>query len=264
MSRYLNLLVIITAIFGLSNVCHASDVPEHIVWNKSPLKIILPVGKERRIDFPVPVKVLAPRSIVSKSKRIQTSESGSIYWTAKESFESTRVEIHTLTGYTYLMDVEARKSQQIHPVIIVDSRVASTDDAARDNVSNFKNKYDYDYVDLARLASQEVYAPIRLIKKLPGITRLPVKHEKIPLVKEGGLIAEPIAQWQAATFPALFVTAVRITSNSLDEQPFNPYLIRGDFLSVTPQHRVVYPVGEEGSTTTWYFVSARPFAESAP
>jgi integrating conjugative element protein (TIGR03749 family) len=195
------------------------------------------------------------------SERIQITESGSVYWIASQSFKRQRVNAVTDTGYSYILDIEARPKGHQHPIAIVDDRIPKQDL----NTSRSSGPiYDYDYVDLTRFASQSVYAPERLIKPLPGIRRVTVESEHLSLVKGADLITEPMAQWVVPTIPSLYVTAVRVTSNSLKTITLDPRLLRGDFLAASSQHSRVNAAGEEGDTTTWYLVSDQPFDEVSP
>lgn len=255
-------------------VSHADNITlphrlvEHVVWDKSPIKVTLPVGRERRIDFPVAgAKLEVPESLLHRSKPIQLREDGSVYWTAMEEFAPERVQFITSTGYSYFLDVEAVADKKAldRPLVIVDTRVKQNDDRAQDAQGlDAAKQLDYDYVDLVRLASQSIYGPERLIKKLPGVSRIQVDACPVKLYRGSQLITEPMAQWKAGTVPSRYVTAIRVTSNALEDVVFDPRRIRGDFLAASTQHTVVKAVGETGSTTTWYLVSSRPFSEMLP
>ena len=237
------------------------DLLEHRVWNKEPIHIVLPVGKERRIDFPLSIELQVPASVQAMSERIQITESGSVYWIASKSFKRQRVNAITHTGYSYILDIEARPKGHQHPIAIVDDRIPIQESNTGQST---KSKYDYDYVDLTRFAAQSVYAPDRLIKPLPGIRRVAIDSGHLPLVKGADLLTEPMVQWVVPTIPSLYVTAVRITSNSLKKITLDPRLLRGDFLAASSQHTSVNAAGEEGDTTTWYLVSDQPFDEVSP
>lgn len=242
-----------------SVIAQPNNNVEHIVWNKTPIHIILPVGKERRIDFPLAIKLQVPASIQARSKRIQVAEDGSVYWLATKPFKIHRVNAITDTGYSYILDVEARKNGSSNPIVIVDNRIKKSNTGA-----HLQRKYNYDYVDMVRFAAQSIYAPERLIRKLPGIHRVQLDTSALQLVKGGNLITEPMAEWMAPTVPSLYVTAVRVTSNSLYKVILDPRLLRGDFLAASAQHAYVNPVGNDGDTTTWYLVSRQPFDEVKP
>jgi len=249
---FLILLSVISSTFASNNV-------EHILWDKTPIKFTIPIGTERRIDFPVSVEIQAPRRIIEASKPIQNREDGSIYWTANEAFDTTRIKILTTTGYSYLVDITAKEGAPTHPIVILDDRMP------KNNTTLSKKKnYNYDYVDITQMAMKNIYAPIRLTRILPGVTKQSVPNHAHPLYRGGDVITEPMTQWKSPSIPTFYVTAVRVTSNSLNETVFDPRLLRGDFLAASAQHPVIYPVGNEGSTTTWYLVSANPFIEAAP
>lgn len=258
-----NLFPLLFLLIAVCAQAQESMEVEHIVWDKTPIKLTLPVGKERRIDFPVPIKLEAPAVVVNASKPIQIREDGSVYWTATQVFKPERVKAITFTGYSYFLDVEARKDAPSHPLVVVDDRVPVDQDEKQTMIERHRS-YDYDDVDLARFAAQNVYAPMRLIKPLPGVTRIPVVERDYPLYRGADLTLEPLAQWRSPTIPTRYVTAVRVTSNALHESVFDPRQLRGAWLSATAQHPVVHPAGSDGDTTTWYLVSARPFEETCP
>jgi integrating conjugative element protein (TIGR03749 family) len=233
---------------------------EHVVWDRSPIQVVLPVGKERRIDFPVPISLNAPRELVSASKPIQIREDGSVYWTANKHFDAQRVQAITTTGYSYFLDVSAKKGAAAHPLVILDDRLV---DDSKKNELNIRQAYDYDTVDLVRYASQNIYAPSRLIKVLPGVTRIPVSSQACSenLYRFHQLSYEPIAQWQSPAVPTRYVTAVHVSSESSDEFVFDPRLLRGDWVAASAQHVILGPAGTDADNTTWYLVSAHPFEE---
>ncbi len=247
-------------------------IVEHVVWDKTPIKVTLPVGIERRIDFPVSgSKFEVPEKLLHKSKPIQMREDGSVYWTALEPFSFERVQFITATGYSYFLDVQAVDNKKgaysglERPLVIVDTRVKQNDDKEKDaqGLASAK-KLNYDYVDLARLAAQSIYGPERLIKNLPGVTRIGVDPCPVKLYRGGQLVTEPIAQWKANTVPSLYVTAIRVTSNALEDVVWDPRRIRGEFVAVSTQHTLVKAAMEEGDTTTWYLVSGKPFKDAVP
>jgi integrating conjugative element protein (TIGR03749 family) len=269
---YLTLLRKLTLAISLLGACitamgatvSTEHPPEHIVWDRSPIKVQLPVGKERRIDFPVPIKLVAPKDAVIASKPIQIREDGSVYWTAKKEFSTQRVQAVTFTGYSYLLDVSAKKGSASHPVVIIDERVPSDKEERASDAAT--NSYSYDIVDLTRYAAQSVYAPSRLLKPLPGVVQVPISNEtcSAQLYRFHDLSFEPFAGWQSPGTPTRYVTAVRVTSKSHYETDFDPRLLRGNWIAASAQHAVLKPVGMDGDTTTWYLVSAAPFQESCP
>ncbi|MEW8048427.1 MAG: TIGR03749 family integrating conjugative element protein [Candidatus Thiodiazotropha sp.] len=234
---------------------------EHIVWDRSPIQVILPVGEERRIDFPVPINLDVPQEAVKLSKPIQVREDGSVYWTALQSFNTLRVQAITFTGYSYFLDVSAKKGASTHPIVILDDRVPDDEDKKADTKKRLS--YEYDDADLIQYAAQNNYAPARLVKSMPGVTRIPVSPLACSehLYRFHPLSYEPIAQWQSPAVPTRYVTAVRVHSQTANEIVFDPRLLRGDWIAASAQHTVLGPAGTDGDNTTWYLVSDRPFEE---
>ena len=112
--RWSILVVLLAGLPGLG-ISQPVELAEHRVWNKTPIHIVLPVGVERRIDFPLRINLQVPRSVRDFSERIQISESGSIYWVAAKSFGRQRVNAITDTGYSYILDIEARPQGHHRP-----------------------------------------------------------------------------------------------------------------------------------------------------
>ncbi len=256
-----HLIICLCLIYSTGIIAQPVETIEHRVWDKHPIHIVLPVGQERRIDFPLAINLQVPELVRGLSERIQITEAGSVYWIAKQPFKRQRVNAITDTGYSYILDIEAKPKGHRHPIVIVDDRIPKSDG---DSLSLTNANYEYDYVDLMRLAAQSIYSPNRLVKELPGVRRISVDAEALPLVRGGDLIIEPIAQWYAPTIPTLYVTALRVQSNSLDAVILDPRDLRGDLLAASSQHGYVNPVGQEGDTTAWYVVTDQPFDEVTP
>lgn len=235
------------------------EVVDHVIWKNIPIRVILPVGEERRLDFPVTVKIEWPRGVEEKTERLQIRENGSVYWTARESFEKRRVNVVTFTGETYLLDVEAIEGASARTLVILDDRFPPS---GKKKTGRARTTAAYDGVDLVRYASQMLYAPRRVVDSLPGVVQIPVSTADVPLYKGGELRTAPIAQWKAPG--SLYVTAVRVTSDSMDPVILDPRFLRGEWISATPQHGQVAESGAPDDTTAWYLVSERPFAETAP
>lgn len=57
------LLLIAPAIIWAETAALGPTVPERVTWEKTPIALALTVGKERRVDFPSPVKVGVPAKL---------------------------------------------------------------------------------------------------------------------------------------------------------------------------------------------------------
>jgi len=234
-----------------------SVAPERIPWQKVPFELVLQVGTERRFDFPGPVRIGLPESL-SPLLRVQ-SVADSVYLLAHEPFGPTRVMVRAIdSGRIYLVDLSASEASGTsdQPVSILDPEAEDVDEAG-DRVGGDKDAApSYGYVALTRFAAQQLYAPARLLRDLPGVVRVPVRRDPVALVRGGAVLAEPLVAWRAG---GLYLTALKLTNRTGEPLTLDPRTLRGDWLTATFQHSRLQPAGSEADTTAVYLISARPF-----
>ena len=253
-------LALLFSAFTSDSTFAAEAVTERIIWQKEPIRLNLTVGKERRVDFPGPVKVGLPPKLESMV-RVQ-SIAGTVYLLAHNAFDETRVMVReTDSGRMYLLDVAATGEGGSGPPVEVyaaDEPPNAFRPSETGGVS-VPPLPSYGYVTLTRFAAQQLYAPARLLKDLPGVVRVPVKRKKVPLVRGGEVTAEPLVAWRAGD---LHLTAVKLTNRTDRALILDPRTLRGDWLTAAFQHNRLLPKGNESDTTALYLISARPFAAS--
>ena len=232
-----------------------APAPERITWQKTPIVVALTVGKERRVDFPGPVKVGLPPAIQS-ALRVQ-SVAGTVYLLAHQPFEATRVMVRAVdSGAVYLLDLSADNEGEPKPAIQIlepETRIAG---AATDEGTPPPELPAYGYVTLTRFAAQQLYAPARLLHDLPGVVRVPVRHEAVRLVRAAPIEASPLVAWRAS---GLYITAVKLRNLGTQAVTLDPRTLRGSWLTAAFQHNRLHPTGDEADTTALYLISARPF-----
>ncbi|HEB99705.1 MAG TPA: TIGR03749 family integrating conjugative element protein [Thiotrichales bacterium] len=242
------------------------QTPERIVWNKTPIRITLPVGSERMIHFPAAVRAGIPAHI-NAILRTQSVD-GTLYLTASRPFDTARVMVReTESGQTYLLDLRAVSSGgSTRPVEIrTAGRQSAQTPPEAAGAARTGRSPGYGYVALTRFAARQLYAPRRLMRDLPGIMRTPVSRDPVALVRGGAVRAVPLIAWQSqggACPGGCYVTAVRLTNITPRHQVLDPRGLRGRWLAATFQHGRLFPAGDEADTTTVYLISARPFGES--
>jgi len=234
-----------------------TGLPERITWNRTPIKLILPVDQERLVRFPSAVKIGLP-SRLQPLLRAQSVD-GTLYLLAHEPFEVTRVMVREIaSGRIYLLDIAASKqegSANLIEVVLPDKVKAVQEATVSDEAP--AEPPTYGYVALTRFAAQQLYAPARLLQDRPGIVRIPVRRESLPLLRGGRVDAIPLVAWRAG---GLYITAVKLTNRSNRPRTLDPRDLRGAWLTATFQHNRLLPVGDEADTTVVYLISARPFA----
>jgi integrating conjugative element protein (TIGR03749 family) len=235
----LSLFLLLCFVIGPSPAGAEQGIPERIVWQKEPIRLDLTVGKERRVDFPGPVKVGLPPKLESMV-RVQ-SIAGTVYLLAHNAFDETRVMVReTESGRMYLLDLSASGEGGSGPPVEVYAadeppnalRPSETGGASEPSLPS------YGYVTLTRFAAQQLYAPARLLKDLPGVVRVPVKRKKISLVRGGDVTAEPLVAWRAGD---LHLTAVKLSNRTGRALILDPRTLRGNWLAAAFQHNRLLP-----------------------
>ncbi|PKM36344.1 MAG: TIGR03749 family integrating conjugative element protein [Gammaproteobacteria bacterium HGW-Gammaproteobacteria-10] len=260
--HYLFLITVLH--FLLPSVAGSAEI-ERLFWDKLPIGITLPVGRERLVTFPGDVRVGMPSELSGKVRT--QSHNGTVYWLANESFEAQRIEIHETDGSgIYLVDLSASQEQGIpvNPIEVLNKRphgVEKTDsDRNRRNArAPRKAQKAPGLVTLTRFAAQQLYAPSRMLKASPSIHRGVVTRRALHnLIRGESIEALPVASWQGGE---LYVTAVQLRNTGTAPVELDPRRIRGRWKAATFQHGRLHPAGSEADTTAVYLVSDRPFHE---
>lgn len=236
----------------------AETSTEHIIWDKVPIQITLPVGHERLVTFPDDVRLGLPPELTTKLRSL--SNGGTVYWLAHEPFEPTRIQVQNIhSGQVYLLDIKAEKTESSRSPIEIIHKADSNSNHPQQRQSKTSRHASLDYVQLTRFAAQQLYAPARLLKTPRGIHRSGVKQRPVNYLIRGQQIeATPIAAWRSGR---LFVTAIRLKNQGHTAVELDPRNIRGRWLTATFQHGRLHPAGSELDTTALYLISNRPFEE---
>lgn len=248
-----------------------SDTTETIVWNRAPIKILLPVDGERRVDFPVEVYIYLPEAITDKIKVTATLE-GSVFWRALGEFTTQRLIVTDKSGkYQWLLDVSAAKKAPLHTLVIHDSRLSQTSageiqeiQQPQTDVVSGLEEGGHDEVDLIKLAARQFYGPSRLAGLPAGVSGAMLEGDPVEIYPGGTLQTVIKGQWRTTSMDGeLYVTAIGVTNKTGLEARPDPRRIRGDYLAVGTQHSWLAPAGNyPHDTTTWYLVSSRPLQET--
>ena len=66
---------------------------EHVVWNRTPIEFVVPVGQERLLSFPGSVSFHNTNSNLTSDKVSVLNNAGTLYIRAKKAFDPIRVPI---------------------------------------------------------------------------------------------------------------------------------------------------------------------------
>lgn len=248
----------------LAAISQNSTVDEHIVWQRAPIEITLPVGKERFVTFPGEVQFGYNINLLPSSTLKVENDHHTIYLMAKQAFSTQRVEAKLSNGEIILIDLSSKEGADDTPIDIVLPQIKKHSVSDRnESTPSYAGKTNIDYVSLTRFAVQQLYAPERLLTGSSAITRFPMGTSYvIPLVYDSSVSAMPLASWRGGN---LYVTAILM--KNLLNQPLrlDPRLICGGWQAATfyPQTQLAphgTPINRD--TSTLFVVSDRPFSQA--
>lgn len=247
----MKLVNIILLSFCLTNLSHALQ-SEHLLWEKVPLTIELPIKKERLIQFTQTIKIiehqLSPNLEVLKVK-------GSLYLKALDTFNQARIIVQLIPdGEVIILNLKADNHfDNTTPLEIL------IDDPKRDNKSTASH-YEYNAIQLTRFAIQSLYAPERIRQIPSGVYRTPMKTDKtINLFYGAAIDAHPIASWRGGS---LHVTAVELKNLLNHQVTLKPSELTGHWQTVSfyPSNRLRARTQHE--STVVFLVSQQSFHEA--
>jgi integrating conjugative element protein (TIGR03749 family) len=248
------LLIATVAIKAIS----PAQAVEILRWQRLPLPVSLIVGEERTVFIERNVRVGVPPN--ASSLRVQ-SAGGAIYLRASQPLSATRLQVQDVeTGALILLDITATaatggNSPPLEPVrIVYGNDPAQTDEASL--ASSEAQAGSPLAVLLTRYAAQNLYAPLRTVEPVAGITRVNIGANLNlalgTLMPSQPVKAQALASWRLADE---WVTAVKITHTAGGWLELDPRLLQGDFLTATFQHLSIGPAGEAVDTTVAYIVT---------
>lgn len=246
-------------------------------WERIPLAVPLIVGQERIVFVDQNVRVGHPRTLVGKL-RVQ-STGGAIYLLANEPIEPTRLQLQNMTsGEIMLVDIAASigKANQaaLEPVKIVageqqSSRYGqvstpqkSTLNRSREESVTQESSEDPPAVRretpvpvvITRYAAQMLYAPLRTVEPVAGISQVNLNRrlDLSTLIPTLPVEASALGAWRMDGY---WVTAVKLRNTSAQHLTLDPRELMGDFVAATFQHPYLGVKGDASDTTTAYLVT---------
>ncbi len=246
-------------------------------WERIPLAVPLIVGQERIVFVDQNVRVGHPRTLVGKL-RVQ-STGGAIYLLANEPIEPTRLQLQNMTsGEIMLVDIAASigKANQaaLEPVRIVageqqssrygqvNATQKSTQNRSQEESVVQESSEDSPAVRretpvpvvITRYAAQMLYAPLRTVEPVAGISQVNLNRrlDLSTLLPTLPVEATALGAWRMDGY---WVTAVKLRNTSAQNLTLDPRELMGDFVAATFQHPYLGVKGDASDTTTTYLVT---------
>ncbi len=228
-------------------------------WPNTPVEIDLKVGSEQRMSIPEAgsLRIGIPKEI---SHLLTSQIIGNHLWLrAIEKFDSTRIILIAEPLGRLILQIRAGFSNTSNqPIVFQRKRSNGT-------LSPETELPSHGYVALTRWVVQQLYAPQRLRKNLPGVVRISVGETpanifrcgaRIPTVCGGAVIAIPVGSWQSTYH---YATAVHIKNTTPEPIVLDPRELRGPWRAASFLHSRLHPEGNFGDSTVLVLISDFPF-----
>ncbi len=254
--------VMIGALVALSLTTQVeAESVQHIVWDKTPIAITLPIDQERMISFPSEVKFGYDLTKLPSKTLSVVNNNHTLYLTAHKGFDAEPARILlTDSGKIMLLTLAANQTGSDTPLSILLEKPHH--DQSNSGVGEQSSiAPDDSYVTLVRFAAQQLYAPERLLTQPLNIHRIPMQTQKTaPLLLDGSITANPLISWRNADN---YVTAVEVYNTQKVLLTLNLGSFCGQWRAASAFPRTVLdqafsPLGN----TTVFLVSSQPFGQA--
>ena len=233
----------------------AAPGTERAVFARVPIKVSLPVKRERLITLPSAAALHVPDDIDAVLK-IQAIDR-TVYLTALVPFAPIRIVAELLEGGQQIpLDLQADAHTQTTAELEVFLPTAPAAPVAA-GTAPAATLPAADMVELTRFAARMLYAPKRLALAQENIQQVMLTQRPVAGLLRGAPVHTiPIAQWKSGD---LYVTAVRVSNQS--SRPLELVLedLRGNWVAASAQHGRLGPAGSELDTTAIYLICERRF-----
>lgn len=244
---------------------------EHVLWEKIPIRVELPIGEERMIHFPSPISIVD--SELDEQIGIMKM-ADALYLNPDKAFKNKRLIVQLMPeGEAIVLSLSAHENNHnATPLEIVlpkeegekDDKAVNQNLAANEGASGPNEEGAsgslINPVSLTRFAIQSLYAPARLLVTPPGVSRTPMETQKnVMLVYGASVSAHPLISWTADN---LYVTAVELKNDLNKKVVLDPRNLLGEWQTATFFPTNTLSPRSSHETTTVFLVSARPFKEA--
>lgn len=245
-----------------------------LIWRGDALLIELPLAQEKRLVFPSHVSV-DMKGALDNSQIKALSNDHSLYLTALKPFSKTRIFASLPeSNQVILLDIETSANAS------ADTTTVQVENKSEQNKGNLEDQFnvrestttqlnelsntkEISYAGMVRFAWQQLFAPERMLAKLPHYSRVPMHTETFirGLFYGDRVLAHPIASWQ---IQSSIVTAVEL--QNLYAHPVTlriPRDLCGQWLALSfypRQHLAAH--GKAQDRTTLFLISKSSFEGS--
>ena len=245
----LQLRVLVLLALSMSSLnSFADSTPIKMVWDKIPLDIVLPVGKQRLVSFPDKVAFALPSSM--KSLLNIQNDNKTLYITATKAFPVRQFIVKTSSNKVIIINLSASINASQQMIDVIFPVIGKNIDHTANNKVSLKS--------LLRYSMQYFYAPDRLKMPINGISKsAEFSTKKYDLFTSGEVNATPLFSF---TGGGLTVTAIYLKNAIAIPVDLNPTEICGKWKSSSffPQSKLT-PSGTKYDSSMLFLVSSNDF-----
>lgn len=256
---------------GASLVSLSAAATEIVHYDNKPIVVQLQKGAERMIQFGDHVQVgVTGRQEGEQLFRVQSAQ-GAVHILPNKAFERERVQVKRMTdGRVVLMDlvsVEAPAGteplEDMRVYLENENTIEQDVQEKQGEVANQGGKITP--ITLTRFAAQQLYAPARLHKVIPGISEANLNemvNQSVRAFKGINRVrtdVKPVLAYRAGN---QYVVALLVKNTTHDEVKLNYLDINLPFSHATYQHHSLNRMGTAGDRTILYLVNDRPLNET--
>ena len=255
-----------------------SQSVEHAVWDKTPLRITLPLNEERLIRFPLAVSIVD--SELDESTGVMKAQD-TVYFNAHKAFKNKRLVVQLMPeGEAIILSLSASADaanttpvevvmadndheyrQDEAPAIDAPKKAIRTASSVRATLApNTPPSAHINPVSLTRFAIQSLYSPARLLVTPEGVARTPMRtHRNITLVLGASVSATPLISWRGED---VYVTAIELKNQLNKPVEVRPQMLLGDWQTATFYPTNTLSPRGGADVTTVFVTSSKPFGEA--
>lgn len=240
-----------------------SGTSEHVIWEKTPIAIQLPLSEERVITFPGPIKLVD--SELDEDVGVMKLED-SLYINPKKSFKSKQVVVQMMPlGEVIVLKFSADETYHNarHINVLISEKNVEEEQEDQNGVAPQEQSTvapSVNPISLTRFAIQSLFAPARLLITLHGVNRVPMRTQKtVALVYGAAVRAHPLISWSGE---GLYITAVELKNELNKRIVLDPRKLLGEWQTATFYPTNILNARDRHETTTVFLVSSRPFGEA--
>lgn len=266
-----------------------------VIWEGTPIRLEIPLGQERRIDFPEPIVELNVKPEEVNLSEMMLTPTGTLLWKPNAPYDSIRTRAISMTGAHYIVDFSASAEEgygSTRTVKIVDPLNSALSQSSKSNTPPTPPKAvpketldgipltadgmpvgmpDFlikgsaskipNFVQMSRFAMAHFTGPDRLIPKISNATMVNSYNPPKNWIRIFGdrIGTKTLRSWKIHNF---YVTAVMLQNKSPMPLEFDPRSLRGEYVYSAVMNPLLQARGNVGDESLVILITKLPFQDA--